>query len=197
MNIYFVRHGETNENAGKTYYGGLDVHLNERGIQQCINARKYLKNIDFQKVYISHSKRATQSADILLENAKKELIVDARINELSFGDFEGKTYEEITRLYSEEEKQWRENWKDFCPPGGESCRKFYERIKSFMISLESLKEENILVVTHGGVIRAAYTYIMGGNLDIYWKFASKNCDISLIKYEYGNWFIDSIVHGAV
>jgi alpha-ribazole phosphatase len=197
MNVYFLRHGETEENAKKTYYGGLDVELSEKGIKQCVNAREYSSNIEFQRVYISESKRTRQSAEILLKDKSREFIADKRINELSFGDFEGKTYEEITRLYPEEEKQWRQNWKEFCPPGGESYRAFYERVKDFMISLEALEEENVLVVTHGGVIRSAYTYIMGGNLDVYWKFASKNCDISLIKYEFGNWFIDSIVHSAV
>jgi alpha-ribazole phosphatase len=197
MNIYFIRHGETEENAKKTYYGGLDAGLSQKGINQCINARKYILNIEFQKVYISESCRTRQSAEILLKDVSEEFIIDKRLNELSFGDFEGKTYEEIIRLYPEEEKQWRQNWKEFCPPGGESYREFYERVKDFMVSLEALNEENILVITHGGVIRAAYTYIMGGDLDIYWKFASKNCDISLIKYEYGNWFIDSIVHGAL
>lgn len=197
MNIYFIRHGETEENAKKTYYGGLDAGLSPKGINQCINARKYILNIEFQKVYISESCRTRQSAEILLKDVSEEFIMDKRINELSFGDFEGKTYEEIIRLYPEEEKQWRQDWKEFCPPSGESYREFYERVKDFMVSLEALNEENILVITHGGVIRAAYTYIMGGDLDIYWKFASKNCDISLIKYEYGNWFIDSIVHGAL
>ncbi|QGU94413.1 alpha-ribazole phosphatase [Clostridium bovifaecis] len=196
MNIYLLRHGETEENAKKSYYGGLDVGISEKGIRQCINVKKHIEGINFDRVYLSESKRAYQSAEIVLSDSKN-YIVDSRINELSFGEFEGKSYEDIKRLYPKEEKKWRECWKSFSPPGGESYVELYGRVESFMKGIETIEEDNILVVTHGGIIRAVYTYILGGNLELFWKFSCKNCDIALIKYEYGNWFIDSIIHGGI
>jgi alpha-ribazole phosphatase len=62
-----------------------------------------------------------------------------------------------------------------------------------MEEIKNIDAENILLITHGGVIRSIYSYILGENLDLYWKFASRNADISIIKYEYGNYFIDCIV----
>lgn len=192
MNIYFVRHGETEENIKKTYYGNLDSKLTFKGIQQAKLCGKFLEKIDFEKIFISEKLRTFETAQIIFPN--KKFIIDSRINELNFGIFEGKTYDELTKLYPKEVSKWKEDWKDFCPKNGESYITFYSRVKSFIDYIKKLNDKNILIVTHGGVVRAAYSYILDENLDFYWKFASKNGDISIVKYEYGNFFIDSIMH---
>jgi alpha-ribazole phosphatase len=193
MNIYLVRHGETEENRNKYYYGNLDVSLNECGRNQAMKAGEKLKHITFDKVYISERTRTMETARLALGN-DITIVSDGRINEMGFGIFEGKSYKEIKTLYPNECRQWEENWKDFAPSGGESYRCFYERVENFMDELVNDSPENVLVVTHGGVIKSIYCYVLDGNIDFYWKFSSKNGDISLIKYEYGNIFIDSITH---
>lgn len=194
MKIYLLRHGETNENKNKYYYGKMDVSLNEKGIEQGKRAHIALKNIDFNTVFISERKRTRETADLVLGSKDVKIIMDNRINEMDFGEFEGKNYEDIKKQYPEEYKVWEENWKEFTPPYGESYMQFYHRIKCFMDDILKLPDEDILIVTHGGVIRTIYSYILGGNMDFFWKFSSKNGDISIIKYQYGNIFIDSISH---
>lgn len=193
MNIYIVRHGETEENKNRYYYGSLDVSLNKNGITQAKKAGEELKHIIFDKVYVSERMRTKETAELALGN-EAAVIKDSRINEMNFGVFEGKTYEEIKKLYPEDYKRWEEEWMDFAPNGGESYRVFYSRVENFMEELIKNPCENVLVVTHGGVMRSIYCYVLNGKLDLYWKFSSKNGDISLIKYEYGNLFIDSITH---
>lgn len=194
MNLYFVRHGETEHNKNQCYYGSIDVDITEKGVLQAQKGAKKLKNINFNKVYISELKRAGQTANIFMEGRQVELIRDKRINEINFGEFEGKSHEEIKEFYSDEWKLWCDDWKGFTPPGGECYTQFYDRIKSFMDDILKLDEDNVLIVTHGGVIRSVYCYLLGGNLDFFWSFGSKNGDITIIKYEYGNLYIDSITH---
>lgn len=194
MNIYLLRHGETESNSKKVYYGKLNVELNDKGKVQCKAAGKRLQNIPFNKVYTSGMKRAIQTAEIALSGKKVELIKDKRINEMNLGDFEGKNYEENQSQYPEEWKKWTEDWKGYAPPKGESYVEFYTRVKNFIEDIIKLEDENILIVTHGGVIKSVYAYILGENLDLFWKFGTKNGDLTLIKYEYGNFYIDSIVH---
>ncbi|MCY6372182.1 alpha-ribazole phosphatase [Clostridium ganghwense] len=194
MNIYFLRHGQTEQNKNKTYYGRLDVKLNSTGIIQAEKAGEFFKNIELDKVFISEKTRTLQTAEIVLKGRETKLIKDRRINEIDFGVFEGKTYDEICKLYPEEVKLWEKEWERFCPMNGESYEMFYKRVKSFMEDIKKLDAENILVVAHGGVIRAVYSYILDENLRFYWKFSSRNGDISLIKYKYGDFFIDSIMH---
>lgn len=194
MNLYFVRHGETKQNKEKCYYGSLDVPLIDKGIAQAEALGKWLEDVEFDKVYISEAKRTEKTAAILLKNEHYPLIKDSRINETDFGIFEGKSYSELQELYPEQWKDWCYNWKEFIPPEGESYIQVYDRVKSFMEDLLKLNEENVLIVTHGGVIRSIYCYILGGNLDFFWNFSSKNGDITIVKYEYGNLYIDSITH---
>lgn len=194
MNIYFLRHGQTEENIKGTYYGSLDVGLGEKGIEEAKEASSILKNIAFDRVYTSGLKRTIETADIVIGQGTYEIIKDSRINEKSFGIFEGKTYEEIGDLYPKELEKWTNNWKYYCPEGGESYEMFYKRVKSFMDEIKETSLENILVITHGGVIRAVYCYILEENLDFYWRFASKNGDLTLIKYEDKYFYIDSIQH---
>lgn len=194
MNLYFVRHGETEHNKNQCYYGSIDVNITEKGTLQAKKGSKKLKNIDFGKVYVSELKRTGQTANILLKGKQYDLIKDKRINETNFGVFEGKSHEKIKELYSQEWKLWCDDWKGFAPPEGESYLQVYDRVKSFMDDILKLNEDNVLIVTHGGVIRSVYCYLLGGNLDFFWNFGSKNADITIIKYEYGNLYIDSITH---
>lgn len=193
MKIYFLRHGETDENAKKTYFGSTDTMLNKNGKAQAEKAKQYFSSITFRKVLISEKIRTLETANIVLEGRDISSTIDSRLNEIDFGIFEGKTYEEIGKLYPSERINWDKNWKDYCPPNGESFITFYKRVENFMKDLLKMEEDNILVITHGGVIRAAYAYILNENLDLYWKFASRNGDISVIKYENGFSYFDSII----
>lgn len=194
MNIYLLRHGQTEENIKGSYYGNLDISLNEIGISQGKKAKDFFNGIKLDKVYVSGKRRTFEMAKLVLGQAKIEILQDNRINETNFGDFEGKTYEEIKELYPEECMCWQNNWKEFVPPNGESYTKLCERVKSFMEHIKKLECDNILICTHSGVIRAIYCYVMNENMDLFWNFSCKNGDISVIKYEYGNLYIDAIMH---
>ena len=193
MNVYFVRHGQTQENSRGVYYGKRDISLNETGRNQCMLAGKMLRDIVFDRIYISERKRTKESAEIILNAGNNDFITDKRINERSFGIFEGMTYEQIKQKYLQHSINWENDWVDYVIPDGESYTAFYNRIASFIYDLEKIDAENVLVVTHGGVIKTAYCVLLGNKM-LYWKFASKNADVSIIKFEYGNWYIDSITH---
>ena len=194
MNIYLLRHGQTEENRRGSYYGNLDISLNETGISQGNKASTFFNDIKLDRVYVSDKKRTSEMVELVLGQAQIEVIQDNRINETNFGDFEGKTYEEIKRFYPEECKCWQNNWMEFIPPGGESYIQLCERVKSFIEDIKKLECDNILICSHSGVIRAVYCYVMNENIDLFWKFGCKNGDISVIKYEYGNLYIDAIIH---
>ncbi|WP_315116190.1 alpha-ribazole phosphatase [uncultured Clostridium sp.] len=193
MNIYLVRHGETDNNYNKTYYGKIDCSLNENGRHQSSIIKSRIEKINFDKIFTSEMKRAKETAHIILENSKYELIEDGRLNEMDMGIFEGKDHKELEENYSVEWKNWCNNWKEYKIPNGESYIEFYDRVKDFFEEILRGEEKDILVVAHGGVMKSIYSYILGENLDIFWKISSRNGDMTLIKYEYGNIYIDSII----
>lgn len=192
MNIYFVRHGKTESNEKGVYYGTLDSSINFIGENQGKKLNKYLKNINFTKAYVSPLKRAKETLSLINPNCS--ITEDKRLEERSFGVFEGLTYDEIKDNFPKEHDLWIKDWENFRPKNGESFRDFYYRVREFILEMEKENEDNILVVTHGGVIRAVYCYILEENLNFYWKFASKNGDVSIVKYEDDYMYIDSIIH---
>lgn len=194
MNIYLLRHGQTEENRRGTYYGNLDISLNAIGISQGNKAKEFFNDIELDKVFVSDKKRTSEMAKLVLGQAEIQIIQDNRINETNFGDFEGKTYEEIKNIYPEECLCWQNNWMEFVPPNGESYIELCKRVKSFMEDIKKIEKDNILICTHSGVMRAIYCYVMNENIDLFWKFGCKNGDISVIKYEYGNLYLDAINH---
>ena len=192
MNIYLVRHGTTESNEGNKYYGAYESELTIKGVSEAKVLREKLNEVNFDKIYVSSKKRSSDTAKIILEKDSK-FIIDSRLDERNFGIFENKTYEEICKDYKEEVKAWEGDWKNYKIQGGESALESYMRTEEFLTELENVEAENILLVTHGGFIRNTYCYVLG-SLDCFWKFASKNGDLTVVKYEYNNWYIDSITH---
>ena len=193
MNIYLVRHGTTESNENKKYYGAYESKLTAKGISEAHLLKEKLKDVMFDLVYISTKKRSKETVDIIL-GKDNQAILDSRLNERDFGIFENRTYEEISEEYNEEFKLWEKDWKKYKIPNGESAIESYKRTEDFFNDIKKLKVENVLLVTHGGFIRNAYCYILGGELENFWRFSSKNGDLTIVKYEYNNWYIDSLMH---
>lgn len=192
MNIYIVRHGQTHHNVKGQYYGKLDASLSQEGIRQMEKLRSSLKGIEFDSIYSSNTKRTLQSLQISGKHLYNKVQIDQRLSELNFGEFEGRTYQEICKIFPDQIESWNKDWKNFCPPNGEAFASFYKRIVSFFKDLLKKKENHILIMTHSGVIKAIYCYVLQNNPDLFWSFTTHNGKINIIKYEYGNLFIDSI-----
>ena len=88
MKLYILRHGETDYNNQGRFQGQNDISLNERGKKQAEETKIKLKDIKFDKVFVSPLKRAIETAKIVVPDYNLE--VDNRIIERSFGKLEGK-----------------------------------------------------------------------------------------------------------
>ncbi|MFT4415024.1 histidine phosphatase family protein [Fredinandcohnia humi] len=156
MDLFLVRHAITDWNKQKRYVGHTDRKVVKSKLSQLANLQKALQKISFDYVYTSDLRRCQETIAYL--HIPAHIIKDARLREMNFGDWEGKTYDELKdeKTYQD----WLENWEANSIPNGESADAFKSRIDSFLIDLFTLKTEKapdekkqILVVTHGGVIR--------------------------------------------
>ncbi|MGM9975125.1 MAG: histidine phosphatase family protein [Clostridiaceae bacterium] len=198
MRLYLARHGETEGNFNGRYCGICDTPLTERGKAQGLELSLKLRGIDFNDIYVSPLKRCRETLSLALGN---EVTVreEQRLLERSFGIFENKTYEEILEKYPEEERLWSEDWKGYRLPGGESTLEAYDRVQSFIKELEeqetmgeTSEERNILIVTHGGIIKLFLCYVLGENLDLFWKLKSDTASVSLLNLSQGFWSIERV-----
>ncbi|GAB4041447.1 alpha-ribazole phosphatase [Spirosoma jeollabukense] len=144
MEIYLIRHTTPNITPG-LIYGHLDVDLTDSFLEELAIVKQKLP-ATFEAVYSSPSRRCTQLARQLATN----FVVDDRLRELHFGDWEGKTWDAIDQ---QESQAWMDDFVNVPTPGGESLRQMHERVAQFWQDLLKTTHRNVAVVTHGGVIR--------------------------------------------
>jgi len=130
-NMYMlVRHGETEWNTEGKVQGQKNSSLTEYGVQQAQSLFR-LRQFNPCRIYCSPLERARTTANL----ACFDFVMDNRLMEMSFGDYEGMTSAEIIRLHPTFFIERNSNKWDFCWPGGESHANVYERAKSFIESL--------------------------------------------------------------
>lgn len=134
MNLYILRHGQTDYNLMGKFQGQVDIVLNENGIKQAKEVAKELSTIQFSKVFSSPLRRAIQTAELV---TKSEIILDNRIIERSFGMLEGK---ESIADYEEKIEKYQI----------EAIEVLKERVNSFLSEILQKYHycDNILIATH-------------------------------------------------
>lgn len=182
--LILVRHGQTDMNKDRLYFGKLDPSLNAEGRSQAIKACHNLVglDIDYDKIYSSNQKRAYETA-VLVNYKKLDIEQSELIQEMDFGIFEGLTYNEIIEKYPEEMEKCRKDWKNYSYVNGENPIILQKRAIEFINSLD--KNLNNLVVTHWGIICSLLSYFLSNGLDSYWKFEIKNGGIAVIEFQEG------------
>jgi alpha-ribazole phosphatase/probable phosphoglycerate mutase len=155
MKIILIRHGETDWNVLQRYQGQSDIGLNQRGREEAERLALSLENEKVQAIYSSDLSRTLETSQIIARSLKLDVNSDARLRELSFGVWEGKTFSEVYRDYQPEFQQWFEDTLDYQLPGGESFTQLLDRVRQSIHDIY-IKHHNdtVVIVSHGGVIRA-------------------------------------------
>lgn len=158
MKILFIRHTSVDVEPG-TCYGQTDVPLKETFLQEAEIVKSKLSNEDIDAAYCSPLSRCVRLAKFC---GFEHPIIDARLMEMNFGDWEMKKYDEIDdpRL-----QLWYDDYLNFAPTNGESSIEQRERLKSFLDDLKARYADSpgvtIAVFTHGGIIIHAMTLLQG------------------------------------
>lgn len=174
MKIWVTRHGQTKYNKQKLMQGLTDEPLNEIGIEQAKKARDTIKDVQFDAVYASPLDRAITTAAIIGNVPKEKVIVDPRIIEVDFGKYELCSYFKMgpaMTLY------WALPEIFPAPKTVESIPQMVERSHAFLQELEKKDYENVLIVCHGGIIRALCGYLENRRNGIKWRPKPHNCEI--------------------
>ena len=172
MELYVVRHGQTDGNVQQVIDGIRDIPLTEVGKVQAINARNSIEGIKFDLVVCSPLTRTKQTMELLTEN-KFPVIYESKIIERDCGELMGKSFSEVDL-----DKYWNYNDKTQYETA-ENIKDFFARIHGYLDFLKNeYKNKTILIVTHGGVYKAIHCYFngipKGGSLR---KITINNCEV--------------------
>lgn len=179
--ICLIRHGITEGNKRRLYYGHSDIDLAPEGVEELkaqVASGLYPDGEDAD-FYTTDLKRTQQTLKLIYGD--REFTPLADLKEINFGDFEMKTYGELKAL--EEYQTWLKDPKGIlAPPNGESVQAFYDRIAVGFKDLKNrhaLKELKMrhsgktpmsIVVCHGGTISAMMEEIYPGEKDNFYQW---------------------------
>ncbi|MGB8982678.1 MAG: histidine phosphatase family protein [Anaerolineales bacterium] len=189
--VYILRHAE--KEKGDFYNPHLrhqDQPLSERGWEQSRQLWPYLCDKQITAIYVSAYRRTGQTIEHVAAQLGITPITDARLNELDSGDLDPLSDEEIQERYPEFWKAYTERTADFRFPGGETGEEACRRISGFLEEKRQAHPgENILFVTHEGLIRQLMCYIVGIPVYKRGNFYVDLCGITEITYqpEFNNW----------
>ena len=163
MNIYIVRHAESDNNTGGKFCTYTDGDLTTKGELQAEYCRQSLEHIEFDKVYSSHLIRAVRTAQIASQ--REEVAQFKELAEFHGGEYECKTWEELEQINPGFHIKLLNSLSKMEMPNGESYHCVKNRLERFvnqeLINSNLKKDANILIVSHGMTLRILINLLMG------------------------------------
>lgn len=161
--LLLIRHAQTGM-AGR-FCGQIDPPLNNEGCAQLPKMIELLNHFALDALFTSDLLRTRQTAAAIAQAFHLEPQQDVGLREISFGRWEGLSWDEISAQDEKEASRWATEYPHRAAPGGESFAIFSERITRTLNRLAHRHTgQQIAVVTHGGVIRAALLKATGAPL---------------------------------
>lgn len=157
----YLLSGQTSANKVKTIQGQSDTKLSEIGIKQSEQLAQHLDGNRYHLIYSSDLSRALDTAKIALKEHQSRIQTDRRLRERGFGSLEGKSIDELKRLALQNGIP-PSKLSQFTPEGGETLEQVNQRVVDFLTSRvikEVASGNQVLVISHGGVIRETIKYL--------------------------------------
>ena len=200
--IYLIRHGETNFNTDPVprVRGRISVPLNDEGIAHCKAAGDWLANEDIGNIYYSVIPRAKQTAELVAGQHKKgkvKLVEEDLVIDISWGDWEGKTYKEA--FGSDDGGDYFKHPDRLTMPNGETFYSVMDRLRRFFVRFWESDEQTCTIVSHGAITNIISLMLTQAPLDKFWTMYMSACGVSKvyikgindfsIDYWNANWFL--------
>lgn len=187
--IYLVRHAETVWNREGRYQGNLDVPLAPVGRAQAERLGERLAAVSFACVLSSDLSRCLETARAIVERqpgtagavAPLEVEVDRRLREMAYGRWEGLTLAEVRARFPEELEAYRRDSVGTAVYGGESFADVMARTKKFIDEQIEGRTGRILVVTHGGTLKALLFNLLGLDPRLRGRFVIDNGSLTVVR----------------
>lgn len=178
--LCIIRHGETDWNTEGRFQGIEDIKLNEAGKKQALDCAKYLNIGKWNAIITSPLIRAKETADIISKAIGIEKVeVMNELIERDLGSASGLL-----------PKERNERFPDNKIPDAEPREAIKERVTKALNDIDSkYKDQNVIVITHGGVINSIMLKLTDNEFDIN-QLKIKNGSITILKGHKYDWDIE-------
>ncbi|MES2381413.1 MAG: histidine phosphatase family protein [Bacteroidota bacterium] len=190
--IYIVRHGETEFNKLLIVQGkGVDTDLNETGLQQGQLFFEKHQHIPFHKIYTSALKRTQQTIQAFIDKGIPFEPLEG-LNEISWGDFEGKAQDFKEReFYTEAINAWNSGNYDLAVANGETPNQLQARQKeALQVIMGNEAEETVLICMHGRAMKSLLCLLLNEPLKNMDNFEHRNTCLYILHYDGQNFSLE-------
>lgn len=181
--LLLIRHGETKWNIQRRMQGHTDIPLNSKGRKQSERIALQLKEYPIDIIYSSPFKRALQTATVIQKYHKNTtMIYHDALKERSFGQLEGKTYDEIAKEHPvlSFHRSWNHPY--YQIPKGERLADVYQRGIRFLTEIsEKHQGTTVAIVSHGVILRCMICCLLQIPLDQNYFYEMENASLTVVK----------------
>ncbi len=177
--IFLLRHGKTKENINGIYQGSSNTKL--LNPDTMLNIQDKIQSLQLESILCSPLLRAKESANALNLNFE---ICDL-LQECNMGQWELLKWSEIAKQYPDDIKTMANDYNNFIFPEGESIKNFIMRIQKIAEIFNHSKCNNILAITHGGIIRHLICHYLGLDYKNYLMFHPNNASLTCLEINNG------------
>jgi broad specificity phosphatase PhoE len=183
MRLLLARHGQSTWNEMRRFQGTTDVPLSALGRAQAHALGTALRGFRITAAYVSPMRRARETAEVALADAGVAAVAVEELRELSLGDWEGCTVDEIRAQDGDPYGAWVRAPLDCPPPGGEPLDEVRRRVHGAIerIAAEHREADDVLLVAHGGVISVYACHLLGCSLNRLWRLRVDNASLTIVK----------------
>jgi broad specificity phosphatase PhoE len=182
VKLLLARHGQTEWNASMRFQGTTDIALSDRGRAQAHALGRALRGRRISAAYVSPMQRAVETAEIALADAGIPLTPIEELRELSLGDWEGCTVDEIRRQDGDPYAAWLRAPLDCPPPGAEPLPAVRDRVVAAVDRIGATHGEgDALIIAHGGVISVYACHLLDCSFNHLWRLRVDNCSLTVVK----------------
>lgn len=180
MSLYIMRHGKTDWNAKHKLQGRTDIPLNDEGRRMAEKAREEYKDIHFDVCYCSPLIRAKETAEIVLRGRNIPVITDERLQEMSFGVYEG--IENSFAIPDCPINVFFHHPEQYKTPveGAESLDELYKRTGAFLkevVEPQLEQGKDVLIVGHGAMNSSIVCQVKKLPVEKFWSEGIENCKL--------------------
>ena len=162
LDLYLIRHGQTDFSRENRFCGSIDPPLNDVGLRMADCFGTAYADRSWDAIYVSPLQRARQTAAALARRVDVEPIVDDGLREISYGEWEGLRHEEAKERYPEAYAYWAADTASRSVPGGETA--FQVAARAALV-LERVKRDHadgrVFLVSHKATIRIVVCALLG------------------------------------
>jgi probable phosphoglycerate mutase len=168
LELYLIRHGQTDFSRENRFCGSIDPPLNEVGVRMAESFGAAYEKLKWEAIYTSPSQRARTTGGALAKRIGLEMTVDEGLREISYGEWEGMRHEEAKSKWPDAYAYWAADTASRGTPGGETAFKVAARAAPV---IERIRREHadgkVLIVSHKATIRILVCALLGMDVRLF------------------------------